>query len=98
MKKSVVGKDHKLSKMSTQEVQKLTKQVKEEFGFAKEEIRFIVRHKPSFLLWQDQASNSNKGIYALQKFFVEKYGFSQELLKSLVVKYPYILSKDVDHL
>lgn len=35
------------------EIANLEAQLKKEFGFIKEEIRFVVRHKPSFLLWQE---------------------------------------------
>ena len=30
---------------------------------------------------------------ALREFFVKKYGFDIELVRTLVVKYPFILSK-----
>ena len=66
-----------------------------EFGFAREEVRFIAKHKPTFLLWQKERLDGERGIRALQQFFVGKYGFSRELLRTLVVKYPAILSKDV---
>lgn len=35
---------------------------------------------------------------ALKNFFVKKYGFDIELVRTLVVKYPFILSKTEDHL
>ena len=34
----------------------------------------------------------NKGIDALSKLFVEKYGMSKELVKTLVLKYPRVLN------
>ena len=64
--------------------------MKTEFGFATAEIKFIVRHKPTFLLWQSQTST---GIRSLESFFVKKLGFDIELVRTLVVKYPFILSK-----
>ena len=30
----------------------------------------------------------------MKKLFVEKYGYNMELLRTLVVKYPFILSKE----
>lgn len=50
------------------------------------------------MLLEKQTTNESTGIYALNKFFVEKYGFSKELVRTLVVKYPFILSKKVKHL
>jgi len=35
---------------------------------------------------------------ALENFFVKKYGFENELVRTLVVKYPFILSKTEEHL
>jgi hypothetical protein len=34
----------------------------------------------------------------LKEFFVKKYGFDIELVRTLVVKYPFILSKTEEHL
>ncbi len=34
----------------------------------------------------------------LEALFVKKYGFDIELVRTLVVKYPYILSKTQEHL
>ena len=34
----------------------------------------------------------------LKEFFVKKYGFDMELVRTLVVKYPFILSKTEEHL
>jgi hypothetical protein len=78
-----------------EEISNIENQLKQEFGFVKEEIRFVVRHKPSFLLWQE---NTNTGMKALSEFFVKKYGFDIELVRTLVVKYPFILSKTQEHL
>ena len=78
-----------------EEISNIENQLKQEFGFVKEEIRFVVRHKPSFLLWKE---NTNTGMKALSEFFVKKYGFDIELVRTLVVKYPFILSKTQEHL
>jgi hypothetical protein len=77
------------------DITKLESQLKKEFGFIKEEIRFVVRHKPSFLLWQE---TQKTGMNTLRDFFVKKYGFDMELVHTLVVKYPFILSKTQDQL
>ena len=85
----------KLIDLSMDEITNLEAQLKQEFGFIKEEIRFVVRHKPSFLLWQE---TQKTGMNTLRDFFVKKYGFDMELVRTLVVKYPFILSKTQDHL
>jgi hypothetical protein len=80
----------KLIDLSMDDITNLESQLKKEFGFIKEEIRFVVRHKPSFLLWQE---SQKTGMNILREFFVKKYGFDIELVRTLVVKYPFILSK-----
>ena len=37
--------------MSVEEIQKLESSLKSEFGFLSEEIKFVMRHKPTFLMW-----------------------------------------------
>ena len=81
--------------MSVEEIQKCEQSLKSEFGFLSEEIKFVVRHKPTFLMWQD---NNKTGMNALRDFFVKKYGFDIELVRTLVVKYPFILSKTAEQL
>ena len=54
-----------------------------------------MRHKPSFLLWKQ---TQKTGMNTLKEFFVKKYGFDMELVRTLVVKYPFILSKTEEHL
>jgi len=70
--------------------------MRKEFGFAREEIRFVMRHKPTFLF--NQTMESKDGIAHLQDFFVNKYGYDMELVRTLVVKYPFILSKTQEQL
>lgn len=65
------------------------------FGFKKQEINFVVKHKPTFLFWEKDLT---QGIAMLETLFVKKYGFDIELVRTLVVKYPYILSKSQEHL
>lgn len=54
-----------------------------------------MRFKPTALFWQD---NTNNGLLVLEEFFVKKYGFDIELVRTIVVKYPYILSKTTEQL
>jgi len=67
----------------------------EDFGFGKAEVRFIAKYKPAVLLNQD---NTEMGLHALKTYFVDTHGFSMELVRTLVVKFPVILSKDIAHI
>lgn len=66
-----------------------------QYGFMKEEINFIMRYKPTFILLDHQ---EDEGIHHIHKYFVEKKGFELDVVRSLVVKYPYIISKSEEHL
>lgn len=85
----------KLIDMSMDEIVSLESQLKKDFGFIKEDIRFVMRHKPSFILWRE---SQKTGMNVLRDFFVKKYGFDIELVRTLVVKYPFILSKTQEQL
>tara|TARA_B110000285_G_C14941759_1_gene522369 strand:+ start:457 stop:738 length:282 start_codon:yes stop_codon:yes gene_type:complete len=65
----------------------------QDYGFNHLEIRQIVRNKPTFLLFEEEYSVHNKGIKALEQVLCQEFGFGAELMKTLVVKYPQILSK-----
>lgn len=54
-----------------------------------------MRYKPTFLFWED---NTTTGLLTLENFFCKKYGFDLELVRTIVVKYPYILSKTTEQL
>lgn len=55
-----------------------------------------MKYKPSFILL-DHVSQ-NEGMNALNRFFVDKKGFDLDAVRTLVVKYPYILSKTEEDL
>jgi hypothetical protein len=63
----------------------------DEFGFVKEEINFIMRYKPTFILFEKEGER--EGMLLLHKFFVEERGFDIDALRTLIVKYPYLLGK-----
>lgn len=71
------------------------KKLIEHYGFVKEEVNFIVKHRPSFIV---MGKDDKVGMEVLYKFFVEKKGYDIDTLRTLVVKYPYIAGKDEQHL
>ena len=74
--------------------QRLAK-MKEEYGFTKFELKFVRQHKPTMFYYED---SGKVGFGALENFFVEELGYEKELLKTLIIKYPAILSKEIDHI
>ena len=67
-----------------------------EFGFVKEEINFLMKHKPTFILFDhpEFKGKDDGNIRIVHEVFVKKLGYSDELFRTLVVKYPFILSKN----
>lgn len=58
-----------------------------------------MKHKSSLILDQDDASKPNaKGLNTLQALFCDKYHFDMDLVRGLIVKYPFILSKTESHI
>lgn len=56
-----------------------------------------MRYNPKFILLDHPSSHSH-GIRTLQQFFVTEKGFEMDALRTLVVRYPYILSKTKEEL
>ena len=54
-----------------------------------------MKYKPSFIIVDE---NEKEGIHVLYRYFVTEKGFDLDAVRTLVVKYPYILSKTEDHL
>ena len=79
-----------LLKTSPEDLTKRRKYLREEHGFTLQQQKYIARLKPDFLMYD---KDPNKGIDALSKLFVQKYGMSKDLVKTLVLKYPQILNK-----
>ena len=52
-------------------------------------MRYIARLKPNILMYD---MKSEKGMKALSELLVDEYGFKKELVRTLVLKYPAILS------
>ena len=77
--------------MDIDEIAKLEQQVEEKWGFVSQEIKFIMRFKPTFLFQQGEKSPT--GMHTLHDYFVVQHGMTDQFLKTLVVKYPHILSK-----
>ena len=51
-----------------------------------------MRYNPKFILIDHQKSDQ-LGIKAMQQFFVDQKGFEMDAVRTLVVRYPYVLSK-----
>lgn len=85
----------RLLSLSIDEIKELEKKVALKYGFKTEEVKFVMKHKPSFLFSEEEGET---GMRTLENYFVKKYGYDYELVKTLVVKYPYILSKTEEQL
>jgi hypothetical protein len=67
-----------------------------QFGFMKEEVNFIMRYNPKFILLSENQRTRDIGIEAMHKYFVQEKGFELDTVRTLVVRYPYILSKTIE--
>ena len=71
-------------------------ELREAYGFQVDELKFLIRNKPTTLLQTDPMSPS--GLPLVFKFFVDKYGFKEDYVRTLLVKYPFVMSKSEDEL
>ena len=53
-----------------------------EYGFLKEEIDFVMKKKPTFILFEKL---EKEGFLAVHSFFVKKLKFDIDVIRSLVV-------------
>ena len=65
------------------------------YGFSDSEQRFIARQKPTFFLYD---KSDELGVDAIASLLIEKFGFSNELVKTLVLKNPHVLGKPRSHI
>ena len=67
-----------------------------QYGFLKEEVNFIMRYNPKFILLGENQKTRDIGIEAMHRYFVQEKGFELDTVRTLVVRYPYILSKKIE--
>ena len=72
--------------------------LQEEWGFIDSEIKHIIKYKPAFLLYQEDYDKKKQGLLAVNEYLVKKRNFSYEVVKTLIIKYPTVLSKTEDQL
>lgn len=61
-----------------------------EFGFVKEEIDYVMKKKAKFILFE---KDDSEGFLLVHNFFVKQLKFDIDVLRTLIVKYPFILGK-----
>ena len=76
--------------MSASQIRERRRHLRKTYGFTEQEQRFVARQKPSLLLYD---RDQDTGIQALTELLYEEYGFSKELVRTLVLKNPSVLSK-----
>jgi hypothetical protein len=70
----------------------------ENFGFTQPEMQHIIRNKPTFVLYEQEYTESGKGILMLKELISDEMGFSMDTVKTLIVKYPFVLSKNKEEM
>lgn len=61
---------------------------------------FLVKHRPSVLFFNhpELLGRDEGTIKTIHEVFVKKMGYSEEFLRTLVVKYPAIIGKNEAHI
>ena len=66
------------------------------YKFIPDEIKYVLSLQPKFFVGlKDQGlrDEDRYGILVLEEFFCQKHGFSKSFLRTIIVKYPYLLNK-----
>jgi hypothetical protein len=86
---------------SVEELKSYEQRLIKEFHFIKEEIEHILTLQPKFLLGLKPdlglKDEDRYGILVLDEFFCKKHGRGKEFLRSLILRYPYLLNKTKAH-
>ena len=65
----------------------------ENYGFTAPEMHHIIKNKPTFVLYEEDFKEKGTGILMLKQLLVDEMGFSHDTMKTLIVKFPYVLGK-----
>ena len=84
--------------MDFSELMAKEQQLQNEFGFSKQELKHIIKQKPTLLMYKEEFQKDGRGILAIQKVLCEEMKQSNELVKNLIVKYPGILCKNEEQM
>lgn len=87
---------------SVEELKGYEQRLIKEFKFIKQEIEHILTLQPKLLLGLKPdlglKDEDRYGILVLDEFFCKKHGHGKEFLRSLVLRYPYLLNKTKAHI
>jgi hypothetical protein len=65
----------------------------ENYGFTAPEMHHIIKNKPTFVLYEEDYKEKNTGIIMLKELLCDEMGFSLDTVKTLIVKYPFVIGK-----
>jgi hypothetical protein len=96
------GQPRELLDCSVEELKSYEQRLLTEFKFIKEEIHHVLKLQPKFLLGlkpdHGLKDEDRYGILVLEEFFCKKHGHGKEFLRSLILRYPYLLNKSKSHI
>ena len=81
--------------ITAEEIEQRQQRCEEQLGFSKVELKYVLKHKPALFKYDEDGT---QGLAALEKLFIGKLGYDAELLRTFIVKYPPILSKDTSRI
>lgn len=87
---------------SVEELKGYEQRLLKEFKFIQQEIDHILTLQPKFLLGLKPdlglKDEDRYGILVLEEFFCKKHGHGRDFLRSLILRYPYLLNKSKAHI
>lgn len=80
--------------MTHPELMQARAKITEDFGLTKTELMYVASRRPDMLLYGTQYEQEGKGMTALKEVFIDKLKMEKELIRTLLVKYPHIISAE----
>ena len=68
--------------------------ITEDFGLTKTELMYVASRRPDMLLYGTKYEQEGKGMTAIKEVFIDKLKMEKELIRTLLVKYPHIISAE----
>lgn len=87
-----------LSKDFKSFILKQEKILMEQYDFNIVQVKYLMKYKPTLLLFQEEYETKKTGIKAVYQVLVKEKGFEASTVKKLILNYPPIVSKSVHDL
>jgi len=74
-----------LSKNYKKDVIAVEKNIMDDFGFSLQEVHYLIKNKPSILLYMDDYDLYDSGLRVIKEVMVDQLGYKESQMKELIL-------------